>query len=379
MWDFNRIDGLKLCCLSYYDVVSFHKGMSFKELMEGVLKQPLRLDPFYTHLRDFIQNQDYDKFQDFYVSEYVNHNNQSGLVFFTLENEDQMIVVIRGSEYLDELNHDCGWEDWRDNLEIFLGITKQQLEIGRWFHELKTEKAITLCGHSKGGNLALYLGVTCNEEKLNRISSIMTFNAPGMNDDMMKQYQERILDEAFLNKCQIYENEHDCVSSFFNHVKAPMICASCFGNNSMNDCIVNHQLYAYKIEENDLVDTDKKSVLPFVLDSLINKVFAKQNKEFLTRFIEHLMEYIRGDLQKEELYHMVLYQIGKKRDLFHGYDEDEIRTIEIDTLLNGLSENVKRNIESVPSQLGRLFDEVNGFIRMRISQLKGDKNGSEEK
>ncbi len=372
MLDFNSMDGLRLCSLSYFDIVDYQKGMPFSSFIQSIDTQKLRSDPFYEDMRNFLHTMDFSRYDDFIITEYVNYNNKSGLVFFVIENSEQMIVVFRGSEYLDELHHECGWEDWRDNLEIFLGVTRQQLEVSQWFNQLETDKKIILCGHSKGGNLALYLGVTCTDDKLDQITNILTMNAPGINDDMMIQYQERLADERFLNKCMLIENEHDCVSSFFNHIKAPIICASVFSSNSINDVIANHQPYAFKFEKGELILKDKKSVLPIILDQMINKVLAKQNREFKVKLIDQLMEYVSGNLQKEELYHVVLYHLGKRRALFDGYGEDEIKTIEVDTLLNGLTDSIKKQLEEVPSMLGKMFDELNITIKNKISEIRGE-------
>ena len=183
MLKYRAEDYAGLCALTYFDIPDFKKGMLFSTYLEQCFLKGCKNSDFYEKLNAYVMKQSFYDFMDWEIVNYVNENNRSGLVFYQFEDKTDCYLIYRGSELYDDVEHENGWEDWLDNLEIWLGITQQQLRAMKYFNELKTSKRLHLIGHSKGGNLALFLGCACNEEKMAQIDEIVTFNAPGLNDD----------------------------------------------------------------------------------------------------------------------------------------------------------------------------------------------------
>lgn len=66
-----------------------------------------------------------------------------------------------GSEKLDDVHHRTGWQDWKDNFRMFLkDPTWQQLLALHRIQNTDIQKPFYMCGHSKGGNLSLYIALT---------------------------------------------------------------------------------------------------------------------------------------------------------------------------------------------------------------------------
>ncbi len=332
MSPFSAEDYANLCALTYFDIPDYRKGMLFSTYFEQCAIQKIEDIDFYKELQAFMVQENYYGFMDLTITDYVNENNQSGLVYYQMEDKENCYLVFRGSELFDAYHNRCGWEDWQDNLEIFLGITHQQLRAYKYFSELKTNKRLHLIGHSKGGNLALFLGCTASEEKLEQIDEIITFNAPGINQDMMKNYEKRIQSLQFQNKVTCYENELDVVSSMFYHVTNPILLKSKVNGLSVNEAYISHQIYSFLKEDNHFVIGSKKTILPMMCDIACNHLMEKMDVETKTKLVHKFMDYCKSSCSLEEMYHVVLYNIGLHRNLLS--EDEDFKNVEVLTLLD---------------------------------------------
>ena len=68
MLDFNSMDGLRLCSLSYFDIVDYQKGMPFSSFIQSIDTQKLRSDPFYEDMRSFLHTVDFSRYEDFIIT-----------------------------------------------------------------------------------------------------------------------------------------------------------------------------------------------------------------------------------------------------------------------------------------------------------------------
>lgn len=92
---------------------------------------------------------------------------------FTL-NPDTAIVAFRGTDATL-----VGWkEDF--NLSFESPIPAQEEAIA--YLNQTAQPEIYVCGHSKGGNLAVYAAAHCDEKVRNRITGIYSFDGPGLDD-----------------------------------------------------------------------------------------------------------------------------------------------------------------------------------------------------
>lgn len=295
-------------------------------------------------------------YQNFHIVDIFDDNQNSGVVYYKLETETDIIYAIRGSELLDEVNHTTGWQDWSDNFSMFLdGPTSQQLTIYHDFHSQNNNKPITICGHSKGGNLALFLMLTMSDEKLTQIDHVYTFNAPGITKSLFDTYTARIQSEQFQNKLTLYENEHDCISEFFLHVKQPVIIASNFRMDTFMQAYDNHNLYAYHWEQHALTEGKKKSVLPIMTNHLINDFFAKLPQSKLHNTIGHIDEYFQSELPLSELYRILIYHLSSYTHLFDDISFEEAKTITFNELLE--RRKSKRMLMKLKSDIASYLNE----------------------
>ena len=88
--------------------------------------------------------------------------------------DDTMIVVYRGTD--DTL------VGWKEDFDLYTrkGIPSQKLAV-EYLNQIAEahDGKIVICGHSKGGNLALYAALNCVQSVRDRIKTIYNFDGPG--------------------------------------------------------------------------------------------------------------------------------------------------------------------------------------------------------
>ena len=103
--------------------------------------------------------------------------------------DESTLIAFRGT--------DATVVGWREDFAMsFSCPVPSQAEALDYLHAIAREAtgSLRLCGHSKGGNLALYAAVCCAPEIRDRIRSIDLFDAPGLDDATFSTdgYQEAL-------------------------------------------------------------------------------------------------------------------------------------------------------------------------------------------
>lgn len=338
MRDLTNRDFYWLSLLSYFDIYDYKEGMPVSSwiisiLYDASLKEDFRHDPIFMANLERMKHINIHDYEEFYIDEYHNDNANSGVVFFKIRYGNAMVFAFRGSESYDGIRHTTKWQDWRDNFSMFLDKpSPQQLYVLHYMNQLETDQDIYLCGHSKGGNLAIYTSLCCREEVYERIKKTVSFNAPGMTREIMDLYQFRLNSDAFQEKLDIYENENDCISSFFGNAKEPIIIASTQPAGNMEQLFNCHNLFTIKMSGTDFIYGTKKSIIPQMMDHFINDFFVNLGKERLDHFVEVLDEYFDSDMTIDQLYHIFIYHLGKYTGVFDDMSYEEMKTLEFSTL-----------------------------------------------
>lgn len=372
MFEFNDIDALILSSLSYFDVLDFKEPLSVTDFAHELLVSPKYMDQQRTDLYtlktlEFLQQFAFERYQSLMITDVFNDNKQSGLVMQKIEDDDHVYLCFRGSEMLDEEYQRCGWEDWEDNLDIFLSVTAQQLlSLKRFQMEDFHGKRIYLLGHSKGGNLALSLSLLCSKQQLDQIEGVYAFNAPGINPDMLAAYKQRADDLDYLAKLHLIENENDVVSAFFMHLKEPEIIASCYDDRNLQQLCHAHQVYAYKLDQHGFVSAKQKSRMPKLMEAAINNVFMKQSKEKRAAFINDCLSYLRTNHTMPQIYPLFIRRIDKYTQIFNDLSYERFKVIEFDELIDRFKKelhtkamNLSMKIFDVKTAVGELIEKIN--------------------
>lgn len=92
----------------------------------------------------------------------------------------RLLIAFRGTD-----NTLAGWkEDF--NMAFMDEIPAQRMALDFLTENAPSAETITLIGHSKGGNLALYAASACSCDIQNKISLAVSFDGPGLNARMVR-------------------------------------------------------------------------------------------------------------------------------------------------------------------------------------------------
>ena len=129
-----------------------------------------------------------------------------------------VVIVFRGT--------DDSIIGWKEDLDILVkkGMPSHRLALD--FLEkaaANTDGPIVLCGHSKGGNLALYAALTCKEATRGRIRTVYNLEGPGFHNadlyytkayrDLLPRYEHLLPTSAFVGTLLVHDDDYKTVKS----------------------------------------------------------------------------------------------------------------------------------------------------------------------
>lgn len=316
------------------------------------------------------QNPPYSEYK---VVDYENNNGTDGLVCIAVETIDGNIVVAsRGSETPDENSGGLlGMEDWLDNLRSAIEIeTLQQAQAKAFIDRvgaMESCKSISITGHSKGGNNALYALIMANPEVREKIINCVTFNAPGFNDDFIKENKDIIDMLVKAGIIKEYQGSGDLVSEIMNNLSNPIIIQQMDWKNKV--LIDDHYIYAMMLNGDGtgfVIDPNgKKSLIPKIVNSIVNNLLGNLSDEE----VDSVIELVSKIMDNKD------YSIGNILDLLKESDvsDETIKVILLYVAASGVIEwaidfDRKMN-ERVDNVLGLLKD-VKGFVVNNLEKAK---------
>lgn len=162
---------------------------------------------------------------------------------------NDVTVVCRGTQdATDALKGDLG-------LVMGTGETSQHKQMEKFLDRLnkKGYDSFSFCGHSLGGNLAMYGAIYLAET--GKVESVTTYNAPNFNSEFCKNHKKEI--NIIEDKTKHYQNEYDIVSSINeeNTFGEVVICKSLDENDNPID-FNDHSLNALDINYGNIVPSD---------------------------------------------------------------------------------------------------------------------------
>lgn len=326
-----------LSLLSYFDSQGI--GISVSDMVKKVLADE-QLYNDYKDISDFSLNRELltsiklEDYEDMYVKDYYNDNAESGIVYYIFETEEALFYAFRGSESIDNLHNKTQWQDWKDNFRMFLKHpTYQQLATLHEVQKTSIDKPFYLCGHSKGGNLALFVALTMRQDILDKLQHVVSFNAPGITKEILSVYKQRAENKNFIKKITIIENENDCISSFFENLTQPIFIKSSISCNNIDELHHNHNLYAMDFRNNMYLLAERKTAVPKFFYHFVNDFFMNLKDERIQSIVVKMDDYFDKSTSQEDLYKFLIYHISGYISLFEDIPEEELATITFQELI----------------------------------------------
>lgn len=190
---------------------------------------------------------------------------QFGAMTFLLP-DGTAVVVFRGT--------DDSLIGWKEDLALYTrkGIPSHDLAVEYLENVAKHfDGDIIVCGHSKGGNVALYSAVKCSEETRKRIIRLYNNDGPGfVTDDLTKcaQYRELLPNyrhfvpsNSFIGMFLMHDND-------FKAVK----CKHLLG-------FIQHDLSAWKTKGTEILFKDDISGFAKITDEFLKEMIYRVNDD----------------------------------------------------------------------------------------------------
>ena len=184
-----------------------------------------------------------------------------------------------GTRYITFRGTDDNIFAWKENFRMSIVDTipaqEDALRYLRWAMDAYDGNFI-VCGHSKGGNLAVYAASMLPKELQDRIISVYNFDGPGFRDDFLKQ--EGYL--RILPKLTSLIPQNSIVGLLLSTGKDPEIVISdCFGANA-------HDGFTWKVLGTSFVRSEALSPSSALFQEAMNKTLSRMNLEERDEFIE---------------------------------------------------------------------------------------------
>ncbi len=181
--------------------------------------------------------------------------------------DGKVVIVFRGT--------DDTFAGWIEDLDIYTkkGIPSHQLAVD-YINEVadKFDGDIIICGHSKGGNVALYGALYCGEKAKSRLQAIYNNDGPGFHSfdyinskeykELLPKYKHYIPNSSLVGVLLAHDDDYTVVKS--SRLLGPM----------------QHDIATWQIEGTDFIRKDDLTLLGKVTDlSLMNIILRATDEQ----------------------------------------------------------------------------------------------------
>ncbi len=196
-----------------------------------------------------------------------------------------------------------GWKE--DAILAYKYPTESQIKAGEYLNNLlsKIKDKVYICGHSKGGNLALVGSMRTSFLKKNKIAKIYSFDGPGLKMSEFKSIQYRRIRKKLINIIP----DQSLVGVLFEQENLQVIKSSEIG-------IMQHSTISWQVENDHLLRTKQSEVSKELDETLENwlKKYDYKEREIIVNKTFSIFEELNikklGDIIKRgpTLFHHIL-------------------------------------------------------------------------
>ena len=276
----------ELSLLSYFDTYAVNIPVSdmIRHIQEDEqLMQDYGQYPDFQNNMKLVRQINPDEYAHMTVKEWYNDNADSGVVYYTFEMEDALIFAFRGSEKLDDVHHKTGWQDWKDNFRMFLkDPTWQQILTLHQIQKTDIQKPFYMCGHSKGGNLAVYSGMKCAPFVQKRIQKIYSLDGPGFRPEVLKECHYNAIEGKVV---KLLPHSSMIGMIFERDIHYRVVESNSHG-------LLQHDPFSWLVEEDHFVDVGDIYESQKIINEALNEWILSLNEEQVRTFVETLYQVI---------------------------------------------------------------------------------------
>ncbi len=192
---FNNVDALVLAQFSYFKLENVipglrenSEGLTLLQINERMHECEVFIDERYAEdnmamWKAMIAGKRFASMKCNYLSDETDKNNPTQFCAFTVFPEGALpVVLFRGTD-----ETILGWKE--DFNMAFAKPVPGQILSSLYVKQiaLRISGGFMICGHSKGGNLAVYSAMTAGSDTADRISRVFSFDGPGFRPEILSQ------------------------------------------------------------------------------------------------------------------------------------------------------------------------------------------------
>lgn len=282
---FNEVDGMIMSRFAYAPLDGIvSESIRERTTMEQVCKELLRLE----NLQQLVLN-----LEDVHLYEALSHSvrfkslelcnfrniidgdTESQFSAYTAKLTDGLYcITFRGTD-----NTLVGWkEDFNMAFTFPVPCQKQAAE---YFEDtgLRIRGKCILCGHSKGGNIAVYAGAFCSNALKKRIVQVYNYDGPGFTKEAleMKEYQE------VMERIYTFVPQGSVFGMLLGRTEENVVVHS----EAMNG-LLQHNMYTWEVIGKYFVEVDDTTKGSRVVDDTVKNWVSQMDLEMREKFVESL-------------------------------------------------------------------------------------------
>lgn len=176
---------------------------------------------------------------------------------------------------------------WKENFNmLFISPVASQNHSVLYVERVakKVKGNITLVGHSKGGNLAIYAGTMCSDEAKKKIIEIQSFDSPGFTKEFIESEKHLQTEEKIVK----FIPEESMIGLLLNNRENYRII------KSEGSGILQHDPFMWQIENDDFVNGEKLYLRSQFFDTTFNDWVYSSEPEQREQFVDALFTMIHA-------------------------------------------------------------------------------------
>ncbi len=247
--------------------------------------------------------------------------------------DNTVYIAFRGTD-----NTLVGWkEDFNISLDINIPSQKEAVKYVEEVYK-NTHRKMRIGGHSKGGNLAMYASIFCNNITKKNIIEVYNNDGPGLNLEIIKSLKYK----EMLNKINSLIPQTSIIGKLMYHEEKFKII------RSTQKGIMQHDLYSWQVEGNDFIYlkevTNESELVDEIIKEWTTKFTPKQRSEFI-----NIIYKIVNETNSETLYEMSKNRFKTMGTIIKAYRKTNkqnklIISQTLSELFNVTKNNVFKNI-----------------------------------
>lgn len=236
---------------------------------------------------------------------------------------------------------------WKENFNmLFTSPVAAQSHSAAYVEQVakKVKGNITLAGHSKGGNLAIYAGTMCSDEAKKKIIEIQSFDSPGFTKEFIESEKHLATEE----KIAKFIPEESMVGLMLNNRENYRII------KSEGSGIMQHDPFMWQVENDDFVNGEKLYLRSKFFDDTFNNWVYSSEPQQREKFVEALFQMIQA-ANAENVDGFIEWADNLKGNSSVIYEnlkdlDSETRNLVLKGLGN-LFSTINKNVKSTPKKL----------------------------